>query len=58
MLAQFGGPAPPIPEYPDSPPIGVSLKLADGRFTSEMAWPVDALKALADYIKEVQDAFQ
>jgi len=58
MLAQFGGPAPAIPEYPDSPPIGVSLKLADGRFTSEMAWPVDTLKALADFIKEVQDAFQ
>jgi hypothetical protein len=52
MMGQFGGAAPPIPVYPDSPPIGFSMNLADGQFRGEMAWPVEALKALAEFVEE------
>jgi hypothetical protein len=57
MLAQFGGGVTmDIPEYPDSPPVAFSLKLTDGHFSTELAWPVETLQGLAAYIKKSQEA--
>jgi hypothetical protein len=57
LLAQFGQGVPTIPEYPDSPPVGFSLNLAQSRLSTEMVWPAETLKGLASYIKKVQDSF-
>ena len=53
-MAQFGGGAPTIPEYPQSAPIGFSMNVVDGRWEGDMALPVEMLKSLAEYIKTVQ----
>jgi hypothetical protein len=54
VMAQFGAPAPAIPEYPASPPIGFSMNLADGQFQGEMVVPVQVLSDLAAFIKKAQ----
>ena len=57
MMAQFGGGAPAVPEFPKTPPIGFSMNLADGQFSGEMVLPVETLKGLAAFIKDVNENF-
>jgi hypothetical protein len=59
ILANFAGgvQGPDIPEFPETPPVGMSLNLGDGRVSGEMAWSVETLEGLARYIKKCQDAF-
>jgi hypothetical protein len=57
FLAHLGQGMPKIPEYPDSSPIGFAVNFSEGRLSTEMVWPVDALQGLAAYIKTVQDSF-
>jgi hypothetical protein len=54
VMGQFGGAAPAIPDYPDSPPVGFSMNLAEGQFRGEMVWPVESLKALAEFVEACQ----
>jgi hypothetical protein len=54
MMGQFGGGGPTIPEYPETPPVGFALNIADGQFAAELVVPVEALQGLADYIKKFQ----
>jgi hypothetical protein len=51
IISQFGGGVPEIPEYPKSPPVGISVNLASGQLHAEMVWPAETLKQLAKYIK-------
>jgi hypothetical protein len=52
--AQFGGaPTPNIPPFPDSPPWAFSFHLADRQFQCEMAWPIETIRAIANYVREV-----
>jgi len=54
LLAQFGGTAPDVPDYPDSPPVGFSWTLTGGQLHAEMVWPIETLDGLAAYIKKSQ----
>lgn len=54
MMAQFGGGGPTIPEYPETPPVGFAMNIADGQLSGEMVVPVETLQGLADYIEKVQ----
>jgi hypothetical protein len=56
IFAQFGQGAPTIPEFPQSPPLGVALSIGDGRMSTELACPAELLKAAAAYIAKLQDA--
>lgn len=51
MMAQFGGGGPTIPEYPETPPVGFAMNVADGQLEAELVLPVEALEGLADFIK-------
>lgn len=56
LLAQFGQGVPAVPEFPETPPLGFSMRFGDGRISTEMVWPVEALRGTAEYIKKLQDA--
>ena len=44
-----------IPEYEAGPPVGISLHLHEERAEVDVVWPVEALQALADYIKKCKE---
>ena len=44
-----------IPEYESAPPVGISVHLHEGQAEVDVVWPVEALQALADYIKKCQE---
>jgi hypothetical protein len=56
FVAQFGQGSPTIPAFPDSPPVGFALSVDGKRISTEMALPVDLLKAVAAYVKKIHDA--
>jgi hypothetical protein len=33
------------------------MNLSEGRFSTEMVWPVDTLQSVAAYVKKLQDSF-
>ncbi len=43
-----------IPEFPDSPPLGISVDLAEGRLEVDFVCPTATLEAIASYIKTCQ----
>jgi len=40
-----------IPDFPASPPVGLSAGFTDNQLQAEIVWPVATLESLADYIK-------
>jgi len=44
-----------IPEYESSPPVGISVHLHEGQAEVDVVWPIEALQALADYIKKCKE---
>ncbi|HEX6960538.1 MAG TPA: hypothetical protein VF175_01620, partial [Lacipirellula sp.] len=52
FLAPLGPGGFELPEYPESPPIGMTLAVGDDRVTGEIVWPAETLSGLADYIKK------
>lgn len=54
LFSVLSGQTVPIPEFPASPPIGFSMKIEDTILEGDMVLPGETLKALADYIKTVQ----
>jgi len=48
-------PAMEIPEYEAGPPVGVSLHLHQSQADIDVVWPVQALEALADFIKKCKE---
>jgi hypothetical protein len=53
IFARLGGGVPPIPEFPDTPPVAISVKLGEGRLSTELVWPVETTQGLVSYIKKV-----
>ncbi len=41
-----------IPEYDAGPPVGISLHIDEGQAELDVVWPVDGLRALADYVEK------
>jgi hypothetical protein len=56
MFVSAGG-APPIefPEFPATPAVAFSVKLADGRLSTELAWPVETTQGLVAFIKKCME---
>jgi hypothetical protein len=53
VIAMTGGvPMLKIPEYPDSPALGISFKVSDGRVNTELVLPKEAIQTLVAYIKK------
>lgn len=57
MVRSFG-PAPnaeKIPDFPDSPPIGIAVKAADGEVWGQLVVPAATARGIADYVKKILD---
>ncbi|MBX3434016.1 MAG: hypothetical protein KF847_11900 [Pirellulales bacterium] len=54
LTRHFGGGAPEIPDYPATPPVGFTLKIASDRLEADMVWPAATLEGLSQYIATVQ----
>jgi hypothetical protein len=52
FLAPLGGGGIEFPEYPESPPIGMTLAVGGDRVTGEVVWPAETLSGLAAYMKK------
>jgi hypothetical protein len=48
-----GGGTLPIPEFPNTPPLAISVNFAEGRLSTELVWPVETTQGLVAYIKKV-----
>jgi hypothetical protein len=53
IVARFGGIGETIPEFPDTPPLAISVKLGGERVTTEFVWPVETTQGLVAYLKKV-----
>lgn len=54
FYAQFGAGAPEFPPFPETPPVGFAVNIADNQLQAEMVWPVEALKEIVVYIGKLQ----
>lgn len=52
----LGGPTFDVPEYPATPPIGLSGSIGAEAISWELVWPADALRKLAEYIETCRKA--
>ncbi|RIK81447.1 MAG: hypothetical protein DCC67_08240 [Planctomycetota bacterium] len=58
LAAHLGGRrAPDLPEFPETPPLGVSVNVTRQHFTAELVWPAETLKGLAVFLDEFIKAF-
>ncbi len=48
-------PATEIPPYEAGPPVGISLHVHESQADVDVVWPVQALEALADFIKKYKE---
>lgn len=55
FYAPFGMGTPEVPQFPESPPVGLSVNVVDNQFQAEMVWPVETLKELAVYVGKIRE---
>jgi hypothetical protein len=53
FLGGMGGPE--IPDFPETPPIGISIRFVDGRLAADMIVPADMIAGLVEYIQTVSE---
>jgi hypothetical protein len=54
MMGAFGGGGPVIPEYPATPPVGISIGLEGRVIETDVVFPTEMLQGLSKYIEQVQ----
>jgi hypothetical protein len=56
QIVESFGPGPgaeKIPAFPDSPPVGMAVKVADGELWGQLVVPAATAKGIADYVKKI-----
>jgi hypothetical protein len=54
MLAAFGGGGPVIPDFPETPPVGIATAINGRVLATDVVVPNDMLQGLSQYIKQNQ----
>jgi hypothetical protein len=54
FIAPMAGQVPPIPEFPASPPIGISVGKVGPIGEVDVVWPGESLEALAEFIEKLK----
>ena len=55
FLGNLTGQTMDFPDFPTSPPLGITMHLSESRVESDLVWPAETLKTLAAYIKTCQE---
>ena len=55
FYAPFGMGTPEVPQFPETPPVGLSVNVVDNQFQAEIIWPVETLKEFAAYIGKIRE---
>jgi len=55
--AEEGFPAPKLPEFPETPPIGCAMRVADQQIQAYFVVPAPVLKGIGEYVQQLQATF-